>query len=63
MLLHVWVAVLVPLGPLAGGHSVVCALVLQREPAGWRAASLHNSLGNDSSIRPDGRPALTLVRL
>jgi uncharacterized protein (TIGR02246 family) len=51
-LVRVYSMLEVPRGPLAGGHRARFTLVCTREPAGWRIATLHNTLDTASAAGP-----------
>ena len=51
MVVHLRVGVHVPLGSMAGDHNAICSMVVQRQGAAWRVASLHNTLVSDGAER------------
>lgn len=51
VLMHMRVAVHIPLGPMVGNHACICSLVVQRREEQWRVASLHNTLVSDGAVR------------
>jgi uncharacterized protein (TIGR02246 family) len=57
-LVRVYSTLEVPRGPLAGRHRARFTLVCTREQAGWRIATLHNTLEAASASDPRREPPL-----